>query len=92
MRELVLTHRFKKSFAKYIKKYPNQKLKVYKTLGLMKEDIWSSNLAAHKLSGNLFGLRACSSGVNCRIIFSIENKDNNEFILLIDIGTHEDIY
>ncbi|MDB4926899.1 MAG: addiction module toxin, RelE/StbE family [Mucilaginibacter sp.] len=48
-------------------------------------------LRTHKLSGKLAAYLACSCGYDCRIIFTIE-KDNVENILLLDIGTHDDVY
>ncbi|MDQ6902696.1 MAG: type II toxin-antitoxin system mRNA interferase toxin, RelE/StbE family, partial [Bacteroidota bacterium] len=35
-----------------------------------------------------------SCGYDCRIVFSIvqDDKAKAEFILLIDIGTHEEVY
>ncbi|MCL5990907.1 MAG: type II toxin-antitoxin system mRNA interferase toxin, RelE/StbE family [Bacteroidetes bacterium] len=94
VRELVLTDRFKKSFSKFVKKHPNLKGNIYNTLELMKEDIYSQSLSTHKLSGKLSVMRACSCGYDCRIIFSIEKPPDstNEVIMLIDIGTHEDVY
>jgi len=37
-------------------------------------------------------LLACSCGYNCRIIFTVEKQKNEEMILLIDIGTHDEVY
>jgi len=53
-----------------------------------------STLQTHKLTGKLSGLLACSCGYDCRIVFSIEKEttQNKEFILLIDVGTHENVY
>lgn len=40
------------------------------------------------------GLRACSCGYDCRIVFRIEEAEDsgNEEIVLIDIGTHNEVY
>ncbi|MBI5324966.1 MAG: type II toxin-antitoxin system YafQ family toxin [Ignavibacteriae bacterium] len=94
VRELILTDKFRKSFAKFVKKHPNSKGNIYKTLDLMKENVFSASLSTHKLSGKLSVLRACSCGYDCRIIFSIEKQidANEEIIMLIDIGTHEEVY
>ena len=60
----------------------------------MKEDVFAPKLATHSLQGKLLGLKACSCGYDCRIVFSIEmNPDiNQEIILLLDIGTHDEVY
>ena len=94
MRELILTNRFRKSFKIFVKKHPLLKSKIFQILELVKEDVFSSLLSTHKLSGALYGLRACSCGYDCRIIFSIElnNKTNRELIILFEIGNHDEVY
>jgi mRNA interferase YafQ len=60
----------------------------------LEEDPFSTDLKSHKLSGNLYGLYACSCGYDCRIVFSIKKdiKNKTEFIILVDIGTHDEVY
>jgi mRNA-degrading endonuclease YafQ of YafQ-DinJ toxin-antitoxin module len=64
------------------------------TLEQMVDDLFAINLGTHKLSGELFGLWACSCGYDCRTIFSFENDKENggEIIVLLDIGTHNEVY
>ena len=52
------------------------------------------SLGPHKLVGELMGLRACSCGYDCRIVFRIEVDESTELevILLLDIGTHDEVY
>jgi mRNA-degrading endonuclease YafQ of YafQ-DinJ toxin-antitoxin module len=51
-------------------------------------------LKTHHLSGSLAGHPACSAGYDCRIVFSKQKypKTGAEVLLLIDIGTHEEVY
>ncbi len=60
----------------------------------MERDIFAQGLGTHKLSGVLSGLWACSCGYDCRIVFSLETDTTtgNEVILLLDIGTHQEVY
>ena len=60
----------------------------------MQEDVFASQLSTHSLKGKLLGLKSCSCGYDCRIIFSIEvsQETNEEVIILIDIGTHDEVY
>ena len=60
----------------------------------MQLDVFAPSLGIHKLSGNLFGLLACSCGYDCRIVFTIEQDAENdrEVIVLLDIGTHDEVY
>lgn len=87
-RSLVYAKSFQKAYIKFIRKSPYLKSAIAETLSNLQEDSFSSKLKTHKLSGNLMGVYACSCGYDCRIIFSIET----DVILLIDIGTHDDVY
>lgn len=60
----------------------------------MSEDLFAPALGAHKLSGELYGLWACSCGYDCRIVFTLEMdaQTRAEVILLLDLGTHDDVY
>jgi len=37
---------------------------------------------------------ACSCGYDCRVVFSLEIDEDSggEVILLVDIGTHDEVY
>ena len=94
MRELVLTPKFKRAFRKFVKRNPKLEKKIIQTLKLMKEDVFASQLSTHSLQGKLLGLKACSCGYDCRIVFSVETAETTkkEVIILIDIGTHDQVY
>jgi mRNA interferase YafQ len=49
---------------------------------------------SHKLSGNLEGLWSCTVAYDCRIIFSFSEDEEylEVIILLIDIGSHDQVY
>ncbi|MCB8927906.1 MAG: type II toxin-antitoxin system mRNA interferase toxin, RelE/StbE family [Ardenticatenaceae bacterium] len=91
MRELVLTPKFKRAFRKFTKRNAKLQQQIENTLIEMEIDVFASVLSTHKLSGNLYGLWACSCGYDCRIIFSIESGEE-EVIVLLDIGTHDEVY
>lgn len=59
----------------------------------MQEDVFAASLGTHKLSGRLEGLRACACGYDCRIVLSIEREQagGREVIVLVDIGTHDEV-
>jgi mRNA-degrading endonuclease YafQ of YafQ-DinJ toxin-antitoxin module len=87
MRELVLTPKFKRTFRKFVLRNPQRQKAIEKTLAQMREDIYFLNLGTHSLKGELSGLKACSCGYDCRIIFSIEIEPDTqeEVIILLDI-------
>jgi addiction module RelE/StbE family toxin len=93
MREIVLTPKFKRAFRKFIKRNPQLEPKLIQVLKLMKKDVFTPQLSTHSLQGKLLGLKACSCGYDCRILFTIEvYQDQTEAIVLLDIGTHNDVY
>lgn len=94
LRKIVLSKTFEKAYLKFVRRNPALKKNIEKSLKLLESDVFSSQLKTHKLSGTLFGAFACSCGYDCRIIFTIEkdNSSKKEIILLIDIGTHDEVY
>jgi len=94
-RKLVLSKAFEKSYQKFTAKNNALKASIAKALLKMEQDAYDSSLKTHKLSGKLAAYLACSCGYDCRIIFIIEkdlNNPNTENIVLLDIGTHDDVY
>lgn len=94
MRALALTPKFKRAFRKFVKRNPDLQKQIEDTLQQMEVDAFAANLGTHKLSGKLDGFRSCSCGYDCRIVFSIEQdpESDSEVILLLDIGTHDEVY
>ncbi|RZA02883.1 MAG: type II toxin-antitoxin system mRNA interferase toxin, RelE/StbE family [Sphingobacteriaceae bacterium] len=94
-RKLVLSKAFEKSYQKFTSKNQALKTSISKALLKLQQDAYDPSLRTHKLSGKLAAYLACSCGYDCRIIFTIE-KDisdaNTENIVLLDIGTHDDVY
>ena len=94
-RKLVLSKAFEKSYKKFTGKNQLLIASINKALLRLEQDAYDPALRTHKLSGNLAALLACSCGYDCRIIFTIEKdlfNPNEENILLLDIGTHDDVY
>lgn len=82
------------AFRKFVKQDVNLQQRIENTLQQMEADVFAPNLGTHKLSGKLEGLRSCSCGYNCRIVFSIEQDTelDSEVIALLDVGTHDEVY
>ena len=93
MNRIVLSTSFIKAYKKFIKRFPFLKEKVDDSIRLLDKDIYNIKLQSHKLSGKLVGAMACSCGFDCRIVFSLEkDKNGSDIILLISIGTHDEVY
>jgi mRNA interferase YafQ len=94
MRKLFLTPKFKRAFRKFTRRNARLQVIIEETLVQMEADVFTPSLGTHKLSGQLYGLWACSCGYDCRILFSLEidPASGNEVIVLLDIGTHDEVY
>jgi addiction module RelE/StbE family toxin len=94
MRELALTPRFERAFRRLTAKNPALQSQIEATLQRMAKNLADPRLKTHRLSGQLAGLHACSVAYDCRIVFSKQkhSKTGAETLLLINIGTHEEIY
>ena len=93
MRELVLTPKFKRAFRKFVRRNPQLEAKIIQTFQLMQEDIFAIQLDTHSLQGKLLGIKACSCGYDCRILFTLEITQNGtEAVILLEIGTHDEVY
>lgn len=80
---------FKRSYNKKIKNNKEIKEKFWHSLELFSKDIFNSKLRTHKLTGRLQGLWAFSCSYDCRVIFKFINRNE---VLLIDTGSHEEVY
>jgi addiction module RelE/StbE family toxin len=91
---LVAEKRFKKAFKRLTKKNPHLQTKIMKVLDLLGEDPFSPSLKSHKLTGNLASCWSCSVAYDCRIIFTFsKDTDSDELvIILVDIGSHDEVY
>jgi mRNA interferase YafQ len=94
MHELVLTNRFERAFRRLVRKNPALQSQIETTLRRMAENLDDPRLKTHHLSGQLAGLHACSVAYDCRIVFAKRKhpKTGEEVLLLINTGTHEEVY
>ncbi len=74
--------------------------RIFDVLDQLARDPFLPILKTHKLSGQLQGLWACWVEYDCRIIFAFpkglsvetEPQTGEESIVLIDLGTHAEVY
>ncbi len=92
--EVVWSSGFKRSFRKITKKNPQLKNQIVNVLRLLADDPFTPSLKSHKLTGDLAGLWSCSVAYDCRIIFNFSEHEKllEMVILLIDIGSHDEVY
>ena len=94
MMTLVFGSSFKRAFKNNVRRRPELKPKIEAKLRLLAADPYNPILRTHKLKGKLAGAWACSVEYDCRIVFSFQTNQQTrkEEILLIDIGTHDEVY
>jgi len=94
VRQLSWSTSFRKAFKKRVEGKPTLENRVFEVLGRLAEDPFHPLLKSHKLSGPLEGLWACWVEYDCRIVFTFGKgpKGNDELIILVDIGKHDEVY
>jgi mRNA-degrading endonuclease YafQ of YafQ-DinJ toxin-antitoxin module len=61
-------------------------------LELLATDCFHPRLKTHQLKGELEGSWACSAGYDLRIVFNFVEHEGSEAILLLSLGTNEEVY
>lgn len=91
---LVTSSAFKRALKAKVKKHPQLKERIAERLELLANDPFNYLLRTHKLKGDLFGAWSCTVDYDCRIVFDfVTNEDTGEEeILLINIGSHDEVY
>ena len=94
MGTLIWGKTFLRAFRRFSKKHPDFKRDIEKTLRLLVEDPFAPQLETHKLKGKLSGSWACKVGYDLRIVFDFIKKEgqSESNILLLEIGSHEEVY
>lgn len=94
MRKLLWGKTFKRALKRRVKKNPGQKENIEKILRILVEDPFRTELETHKLKGKLKGSWACTVDYDLRIVFDFVKNINHkeDDILLLEIGTHDEVY
>ncbi len=90
MTKLVWDASFKRSYKKRVGNNTQLKKKFWNALELFSDNPFDSRLKTHKLTGKLDGLWALSVDYDCRIVFKFLKTPDE--VLLIDIGSHDEVY
>ena len=94
MRKLAWDASFRRAFKRYTRNSPARQDLIFQTMGRIVDDPFQPSLRTHKLSGQLAGLWACWVEYDCRIVFTLDSDPatSDELIVLIDLGTHDEVY
>ena len=91
-RVLIQSPAFVRAAKRFVKKSPSAADAIRSTLKLLAEDAFDPRLRTHKLKGSLANCWASSAGHDLRIVFEFVLQNGDEAILLLSIGTHDEVY
>ena len=89
MTEISFASSFKRAYKRKIGNDPQRKARFLSKLAAFQNDPFDPQLRTHKLSGRLSHLWSFSVEYDLRIIFYFASKDKT---VLVDIGTHDEVY
>ena len=94
MTTLVWSKAFARNLRRRLRRDPNLRKSIEKTLRQLAGDPFHPSLHTHRLKGELEGTWACSVAYDLRILFEfVENPDSGEEeLLLLTVGTHDEVY
>lgn len=91
-RELLRATAFIRALRRILKRRPQVAAEVEATLQMLSDDAFDPRLKTHKLPGDLEGVWACSAGYDLRVLFEFVVHEGAEAILLVTVGTHDEVY
>lgn len=91
-RILLRSPSFGRDLRRWLKSHPDTAASIEATLEQLSSDAAHPSLRTHKLRGSLAGCWACSAGYDLRIVFEYTQHDSQEAIMLLALGTHDEVY
>jgi len=94
MRLLVWSATFVRAFKRAVRREPELATRIERTLHQLAEEPFHPSLHTHKLKGELTGTWACTVDYRNRILFEFVRPPDadQEEILLLTMGTHDEVY
>ncbi len=92
--KIAWTPKSMRAFKKMIRKNPQLRNLIETTLRQLVKDPFHPSLRTHKLQGDLSETWSCSINYSYRIIFEFIESDIEEekVILLVNLGSHDEVY
>jgi mRNA interferase YafQ len=91
-RTLLRSPAFARDLRKWLKSHSDAAASIEALLEQLSADAAYPSLRAHKLRGPLAGSWACSGGYDLRVVFEYVQHEGAEAILLLSLGTHDQVY
>ena len=90
MWQLVATSRFERRLARFRQARPDLRQRIAQVLRDLEADPFQPHLHLHPLKGELAGLHAVSVTYAYRLTLTLKVSEHE--IVLLDLGTHDEVY
>jgi mRNA-degrading endonuclease YafQ of YafQ-DinJ toxin-antitoxin module len=90
MYDLIETPHFERRLAKFRRAHPDLKRRIIQAFADLRADPFQPRLRLHALQGQLAGFHAVSVTYEYRIVITLQITERE--IVLIDIGSHDEVY
>jgi mRNA interferase YafQ len=91
-RTLIRSPAFARDLRSWLKSRPDTVASIEAALEQLSADATVPSLRTHKLRGPHAGCWACSAGYDLRVVFEYVQHAGAEAILLLALGTHDEVY
>jgi addiction module RelE/StbE family toxin len=91
-RRLVFTSGFTRDARRLRRRQPAIAGTLAETLRLLQQDAFGPLLHTHKLRGRFADRYASTVAYDIRIIFRLERENSEQVIVLLAVGTHDEVY
>jgi addiction module RelE/StbE family toxin len=88
-RNIYFAESFRKSYRKLVRRNPEVSFEILECLIAFHQDPFTPKLKTHKLKGSLSLFYAFSVQADLRIIFRFDDEGD---IIVVDIGSHDEVY
>ena len=91
-RALLRSPAFGRDLRRWLKSHPDTAASIEATLEQLSANATHPSLRTHKLRGPLASCWACSVGYDLRVVFEYTQHEEADAILLLALGTHDQVY
>lgn len=93
MKAIGWTPKSLRAFKRMIRRNSQLRPLIEQALTQLAEDPFHPSLRTHKLTGELSGIWSCSIDYKLRILFEfVQSPEGEEAILLLNLGSHDEVY
>ena len=93
-RRVETTGRYERAYARFVGRDKRREQCIEETIETLLKNPHEPHLKTHALKGALAGMLSCRCGYDCRLLFTLreEARTKTELIILLDVGTHDEVY